>query len=404
MDIDGLFINSILSSQSREEIRSSFSKVPMELVQGMERMMYKFIREYYKQSRGQLPSAIAMKKKFPEFRRIKPGDSIHFYVGELQSRQIYELSTDYNTKIQNALLIKDIEEMKGLHRAWGMELAKINMIEADTARTNFIDRKREYRKAKLNKGLIGLQTGIEAIDKHIGGLQDEMYIIMGRRGVGKTFMSLFMLKNIWKQLDGTAMYVSNEIGKKKILKRVDSIEAEFSYSKYRKGLLTKEEEQRLNELKDIYKNRPELYVIPGARKTVEDIENELLVVEPKIIFVDGLYLTDMGHDDPFRNTFEASRSYQQMLSAYQIPGIFTTQMTDDNSTKYARAIEEDADIVMKMSQNSALKDDKLMKLEFPKIREEDSDLIAYMNWDFDKWNFTEANPEDIDEGAEQEFD
>jgi replicative DNA helicase len=403
MDIDNLFVNKVLLT-SGDDFRMALRLVPKDMVQGEARPVYAFIRDYYRESKGSTPSRNAIKKKFSHFAFSDPKDTIQFYVSEIRDRQVYETMTTSLTGMQNALFAKDLPTAREELRKLRVDLADISLAESETARKGFSERWALYLKAKKNKGIIGLQTGIKAIDRHIGGIQDEYFIIVGRRGMGKTFCSLMFLKEIWPQMEGPLVYVTNEMSATKILARLDSVEGGFSYSRYRKGLLTDAEEQRLKSLPTRYAKYHDLHVISGAGKSADDVEYEMVAIEPAAMFVDGLYLTDMGFNDPFRDTLGASRAYQRMSKKYNIPIIATTQLSDTNETKYARGIEEDADIVMRLYQSHAMRDDKVMGIDFLKIREEASDLKAWMKWDFDAWDFSEADYSKADGAAEQEYE
>lgn len=404
MNIDSLFISSILKEKSAEKFRLAVKKVSNDKLIGIEKTVYQFIKDYYRQSDGKIPSVKAVRTKFPEVELIQPGDSIEFYIDELLNREKYDKLTTANTAIQNKLFNKDIngaiEELKKLNSAIG----KIAVEDSTTVRINFGERIKSYLNAKRNDGKIGWQTGFDAIDTHIGGLSDEYVVIMGRRGSGKSFLELMIGKNIWFQMASPVFLVTNEIPAKKIGGRLDSIISEVSYSKYRKGLLDSRDEKKIKELANTYKVLQEFHITNGAGKSVDDIEFEIMSVDPKpgLLLVDGLYLTDMGFKGEYENTAAASRSYQRLKQKLGIPMIVTTQMTDDHQTKYARAIEEDADIVFYLKQRPEYRDLKRMELIFTKIRDEDSYLKLQLNWNFDKWDFSEIKEDDGDFESELE--
>ena len=404
MNIDALFISSILKEKSAEKFRLAVKKISNDKLIGIEKTVYQFIKDYYRQSDGKIPSVKAVRTKFPEVELIQPNDSIEFYMDELLNREKYDKLTTANTAIQNKLFNKDIngaiEELKKLNSAIG----KIAVEDSTTVRSNFGERIKSYLNAKRNDGKIGWQTGFEAIDTHIGGLSDEYMVIMGSRGVGKSFLSLMIGKNIWVQMTAPVFLVTNEIPAKKMGMRLDTITSEVSYSKYRKGLLDSKDEKKIKKLSEMYKILPEFYMTNGAGKSVDDIEFEIMSVDPKpgLLLVDGLYLTDMGFKGEYENTAAASRAYQRLKQKLGIPLIVTTQMTADYQTKYARAIEEDADIVFYLKQRPEYRDLKRMELIFPKIRDEDSYLKLQLNWNFEKWDFSQIEENDGDSVSELE--
>lgn len=405
MDIDGLFISSIMSVD-KNEFLEAVKYIPNDFVQGEEREIYQWIKIYFKRSKKcLLPSHKALRAKFADFSFQKTEDTLDFYVAELRDRADYHILTDGNTIIQRHLFSKDIENAKKELRKIGISLAKNEMLEASTIKSNLKKRKEKYVKNKKLKGRIGLQTGIDVVDKHIGGMVDEYFVIMGPQGIGKTFLLLLIMCNFWKQVKGPVAIISNEISQGKMEGRIDSFMGGFSYSRYRKGLLYPEEAKKFVGLGEVYKALPELHIIPGAGKSVEQIEYELMSIDGlSALGVDGLYLTDMNKEDEFRNTNAASRAYQRMVSKMLLPAVFTTQMTDKDETKYARAIGEDADIIVKMWRDRAMKDSSLMQLVFKKIREEDSDLEVMLDWNFNKWLFREHVKSYKDSGMEQSYD
>jgi hypothetical protein len=195
------------------------------------------------------------------------------------------------------------------------------------------------------------------------------------------------------------MIVSNEMDTDSIEKRMDSVLGKFDLARYLLGKLTPREEGRLRALTKVYDNLSDLYVMNGAGKHVNEVEYDVIALEPSILVVDGIYLTDMGKNDRTADTIAASAAYQRLGKRHEIPVIATSQMIE-GQTKYARALGEDADIILRMWRKQEMKDAKLMGLRFNKIRQFDNEVEAYMNWDFKQWLFSEA---DLTTGSEATF-
>lgn len=404
LDHDVGFISAIFNT-SPFIVKKVFRKVSPQMVNGIEREIYKFILHYYKESLGSIPSRLAIKQKFPEFKFIKETDALTFYADELKNRVEYKVMTEAITEIQNNLFIKDLEEAKHKLRTLGIELSNLRTVEDLNAKKDFNERIQVYNKAKEMGGMVGLPTGVPALDDKLGGLLDEMLIVMGRSGVGKTWSSILLLCNLWKYVEGSIVYITNEISPTKILMRTDAFVAQVPYSKYRKGQLSDEDFNKILKLESgKYENRHDLLVINGAGKSVAELEYDILSYEPALVMVDGLYLQAQGYDDPFRDTLSASREYQKMHQRHGFPLIGTTQMTDDEAPKYSRALREDADVICKLTRTPALESDKLMCLEFPKVREEESGFKDYMHWDFDDWNFEHYDMDVAHEQYEVEYE
>jgi KaiC/GvpD/RAD55 family RecA-like ATPase len=406
MDYDNEFISSLLQLTEKEEILNTFRLVPNKYIHGTEQKAYDFIKKYYVKSKGKLPTVKAVKQEFPILSFSEKVDDIHFYVDKLAVRVKYNLLADSFPKMANALSSRntDIEQVEEMLYSLVRKMGELNLQEATTVKTGLGERKRKYLEAKRNKGKIGYQLGVGRIDKHLGGIKDEMFVIMGKVGVGKTYLALMFVVNIWLEHKIPIVIITNELSTDVVKSRIDAIIGHFSYSKYRKGQLSKKEELTLKNLGKIYDELTDIHVISGAGKSVSEIEYEILAINPALFVVDGLYLTDMGYNDQYKNTMEASRAYQRLIKRHRIPGILTTQMMDGDVTKYARAIQEDADIVLRMEQPDALKLQKVMELGFTKVREEDDKLLAYLHWDFETMDFSEdPDAKNRDEVFEKEF-
>ena len=396
MNIDGLLLSALIKSDKKDALKT-FRFVKDKYVSGIEKHVYEFIKKYFSEYKS-LPSPKIVKNKFPEFSFYKTSDPVDFYVDEIRKRFQYEKLTDLHSKISEHLLNKNVDE------AIGAVVGSMKDISIDSVDSTFsaVDglkqRIIDHNKAKKNDGVIGVLTGIDVFDKHIGGLQKEYMVLMGRRGVGKTFTLLKIIKGMSFSMQGTIVIVSNEMDTGTIYKRLDSEYAEIPYKKYRRGGLDKDEYGRLKNLFKLYKKLPTIRVINGAGKSVDDIEYELLAIPDLCLLgVDGIYLTDMGLKDEYKNTVNASRSYQRLKGKLGIPVIGTTQMTDDDQTKYARGIEEDVDILIKAYQSKAMRDQRLMGFEALKIREDDVELEFMMDWDFENWIFREHKRQEDEE-------
>ena len=392
MNIDKALVSLIIEKQDKNLFKNAIKIIPVDFLEGEEREVYKWIIDYYRSSKGILPSKTALKIQFPKFSLYKNvNDSVEFFAEKLKERKDYQIFSKYITNIGNSIFAQDLEKAKIQYRELGQKLSQYEVEDKiSSIKETLIERHKNYLRVKKNQGKIGLSVGIPTIDKHIGGLSKEFFIIAGRQGIGKTFLTLFMSCAFWKETDRPVLIVSNEMPTQEIYSRIDSIMANINASKYRKGQLNKEEEKRLRDLTKIYEQLPDLYVINGAGMSAFDVEYEIVALNPSLLVIDGIYLTDMGKNDFVADTIAASRAYQRINKKYSIPIIATSQLSKDNSTKYARALQEDADIVLSMFQNNHLKDLNLMRLYFNKIRYESSDVEAYINWNFDSWDFGEV--------------
>jgi len=389
MDLDRSFI-SLLVSSDIDTFKYAVKNVPFSFVKGKDKKMYEWIANYYRNTKGHLPSPTALVSAFKGEKLIKTKDKIQYFEVEFKKRHEYIILTNAVTGISDALFKEDVDAARRIYKDVGRKLGEADVQTLTDIKSTLRDRHKSYVINKQNKGKIGYYVGIEAIDKLLGGITTEFFIIMGRQGIGKTFLSLMSMVSIWKEVSKASkkpiLIVSNEMPVNNIYGRLDAITAEVNSSQYRKGLLKREDEIKIRDLTNVYESLSPLHVISGAGRSANDIEFDIVAIEPAIVLIDGIYLTDMGKNDFVGDTIAASRAYQRINKKYKIPIIATSQM-QDNQTKYARALQEDADVVLALTQNQHMKDADMMKLKFYKVREDDSNVEVMMNWNFDTWTF-----------------
>ncbi len=103
----------------------------------------------------------------------------------------------------------------------------------------------------------GMSTGIESLDRKIGGLHpSDLMIVAGRPGMGKTAFALNIAFNVAnevlnnrgpKNLQGPAVFFSLEMSQDQLASRVLSFSAEVSAHKMRNGQISDEEFNRIAE-------------------------------------------------------------------------------------------------------------------------------------------------------------
>lgn len=115
---------------------------------------------------------------------------------------------------------------------------------AKEAMSVFIDKLSEIHEAK-DTGGIGLKTGIDDLDKVLGGLQpSDMTIVGARPGVGKTAFALSVLRNIAKQGKRVGFF-STEMAVFQVMSRLSSLEGNIPAVSLRHADLDDSEYARL---------------------------------------------------------------------------------------------------------------------------------------------------------------
>lgn len=93
--------------------------------------------------------------------------------------------------------------------------------------------------------IMGLSTGIKALDKKLGGLlPDQNYLLAGRPGMGKSSLALSVMLKLAEQGHKMLMF-SLEMGERKVIGRVASQMTGIPYWKIRDGVLSQDEQSQV---------------------------------------------------------------------------------------------------------------------------------------------------------------
>lgn len=106
--------------------------------------------------------------------------------------------------------------------------------------------------------ITGLSTGFADIDAQTAGLQNkDLIVIAARPSMGKTALVLTILINIARNLtDGFAVFFSMEMNREQVIMRLICSCAGVNLLKYRSGLLSPDDWDRIEEARDFLTNLP----------------------------------------------------------------------------------------------------------------------------------------------------
>jgi replicative DNA helicase len=153
----------------------------------------------------------------------------HQFESRIIKFSIEKALADINSGAKNSEVINDLiaDSMK----ATATE-GKSNNYTSKEAMTVFIDKLTEIHDAK-DSGGIGLKTGINDLDKVLGGLQpSDMTIVGARPGVGKTAFAISILHSLAKKGKRVGFF-STEMAVFQVMGRLASLEGNIPASKLR---------------------------------------------------------------------------------------------------------------------------------------------------------------------------
>lgn len=222
----------------------------------------------------------------------------------------------------------------------------------------------EINQRMQNKNeLIGIDTGFKGLNEILSGFKkQELIILAARPGVGKTALALNFASAACKQKKYVA-FISLEMGKEQIVKRLISTESAVDHDKINKGQLTSNEISSILTAKSQV-DRFNLYLDDSNSANIFDIMAQCRNLKRNgkldLIIIDYLQLIDL--DNPRRSSTRAeivgaiSRSLKVLAMELDIPIIALSQLNrtaakPDGEPNLAQlresgSIEQDADVVM----------------------------------------------------------
>ncbi|HEX2956566.1 MAG TPA: replicative DNA helicase, partial [Chitinispirillaceae bacterium] len=211
--------------------------------------------------------------------------------------------------------------------------------------------------------ICGIQTGFKCLDDYLGGLGlDDLIIIAGRPGSGKTALALNIAKNVSGRGTPVALF-ELEMNKDQVNQRLLSLESEISTLSMRVGkTLTKVEFSKLcyasgkvAYLPLLVDDNPVLTIPQLLSKSRRYIRKHGI----KLIIVDylGLMKSECNQPNRVQEISEITRGLKLVAKTLQVPVIALSQLSRQNEQRKdhkpllsdlrdSGSIEQDADVVL----------------------------------------------------------
>jgi len=150
----------------------------------------------------------------------------------------------------------------------------------------------DYEVASQTMMLRGITTGWPEVDDVTDGWQnDDLISVIGRPGVGKTYVLLYMAYHAW--LAGyNVLFASMELGAMQLARRMFGLHSRINPNLIRRGQLSTHMRAGIeNEMSGFGENGVPFNIIQGGlRKSVSTVEAVADATDPDIIFADASYL------------------------------------------------------------------------------------------------------------------
>jgi replicative DNA helicase len=181
-----------------------------------------------------------------------------------------------------------------------------------------------------------LSTGIDSLDRLIGGWESGVILIAARPHMGKTLLCLNFAYHLIETLknDEKIVYVTNQVSKEALMQRLLAIGTKLSLTKIQTGTLPAISIQHLNEHPFVVKLMEDnLLIFDHNAPTICDIRSIFLHLKhegkpPKTLIIDTLPFLMVGQDRDKKGLLESMMSELSLLSQeLEIPIIVTTPLS-----------------------------------------------------------------------------
>ena len=220
-----------------------------------------------------------------------------------------------------------------------------------------------------DQGIVGVPTGLSALDEKLGGLhKSDLIILAGRPSMGKTALATNIAynaaQNILKRQEKSSIaFFSLEMSSEQLSTRILSEQARIKSDDIRRGKVTEEEVNRYIETSRNIYNLP-LYIDETPAITIATLSNRARRIKRlfglNLIVVDYIQLmrsSSNKNDGRVQEISEITQGLKALAKELSVPVLALSQLSraveqrDDKQPQLADlresgSIEQDADVVM----------------------------------------------------------
>lgn len=404
MDLDKEFVRSVLRDGKEAFVFCMDRGLdPEKHLHGDGKVAWKYVGDHWKEY-GEVPSWEVVVQKTGCDLAATSNETYKFFFDEVIKRRTAHLCAEVRQDIQEHLSVRDptgaAEAITEIHRKIQDEQLSVKKVES------LLSLGREVMQAydDAKAGVRGIGTPWPTMnDQTLGWWPEDLVLIVGRMGVGKTWSALLILHEVWKQ-GKKVLLISTEMNKIRLAQRFFALSLRMPYHAIRRGRLGEFVEGEFYRGVEELLNEGGLDIISGDYDYT--IENVAAVVEsnrPDVLGVDGPYLIkNKGKDRHERvsNTFD---DFKRIGRKYQIAVITNLQFNRSAKTGQAGTIANEnigitdvaawnADVSYGLFQTDDMFRDWEMGLKAMKIREGKPSEFK-IRWDHKNMDFSEITVE-----------
>lgn len=316
-----------------------------EMFRGDEEELYGFVKKHAL-GYGKLPSRKTVKKFAKEKSLSLPApadieETHRYYYDKLEHR---------NLKLNLLKSMKAAEEHRLDDPKKSLDILTSDIIDlsAHQNRTKLINISEdaadlieaEYTRATLGADK-GLKFGWKTLDDMADGIRGgDLISIVGRPGMGKTYMALHGMINAWHQ-GYTTLFVSMEMSSLPVVQRVVAMATKTSISELKSGQVSSKKYDGMMNVLGSMKGEHGMWVADGRLSvSVEDLIILCNQLRPDVVYIDGAYM--LRHPDSSLRRFDRINSnaedVKMMAEELAIPAVQTFQFNRGMTKK--KEVEE----------------------------------------------------------------
>ena len=252
-------------------------------------------------------------------------------------RKEFGLYTIRNTLLDSTTSL-DAQDLSSTIDTLQKGLNKINLldntevVEGDLALSldAFYDK---YRRVQQGEITVGLPTGFPTFDKSTGGLKSgELDIVIGASNDGKSVCLINIAHHLYLQ-GKNVLYFSVELPKEQIIRRFLSLAANINIDRFRDGILTADENDRLIKVMNEFKQRSNLfYIVDDPTCTAESVRAKFEELNSKnkidLIIIDylGIMKSKKVSEQKWETLGQLALDLRHIARTYNIPVLTAQQV------------------------------------------------------------------------------
>jgi KaiC/GvpD/RAD55 family RecA-like ATPase len=239
-----------------------------------------------------------------------------------------------------------------------------------------------------------------ANEETFGMWPQDLILLVGRLGSGKTWYALHIALEAWKA-GKRVLFATTEMSKTKVAQRLLALYLRVSYDDLRKGRLGAFVEDKMKKAVEEMQDKRGLQVVGGDFDFhAESFSAAVDQAEPELVVLDGAYLLRVDGGTRTEKAANAFDMMKRLANSRKVPLLATHQFNRDvkANTKGSMKVEAigltdvagwNADLIYGIEQTEEMKKDKWAKLKPLKMREGPGTQDLDVKNDFDSMDFSE---------------